>query len=86
MLLTILASLTTFMGVLMSMGHFAQARRIVQRQSSKDVSLTTYAIFMMGSWTWLAYGAAVKSVPIVASFGIAVIGTTLVVILILRYR
>jgi MtN3 and saliva related transmembrane protein len=86
MLLTLLAWLTTLMGVLMSAGHFAQARRILQRKSSKDVSLTTYTIFMVGSWTWLAYGAALKSVPIIASFGIAVVGTTFVVILILKYR
>ena len=78
--------LVSVMGVLMSLGHFPQALKIYKNQSSKDVSLITYTIFMIGAWIWLFYGVIINQLPIIISFIIGVIGSTSVFILAIKYR
>lgn len=81
-----LSVLVSIFGILMSLGHFPQAMRIVKRKSSQDISLSMYLIFMVGSYIWLAYGIVFGIVPVIISFIVAVIGTTSVFVLTLRYR
>jgi MtN3 and saliva related transmembrane protein len=78
--------IVTILGILMSLGHFPQAYKIFKNRSSKDVSLITYSIFTIGSYIWLVYGILIKEIPVIISFSIAVIGTTLVLILALKYK
>ena len=62
----------------MSLGHFAEAYKLYERKSAKDVSVLMYVFFTLGSYVWLAYGIANKDLPIILSFSIAVVGTTVV--------
>lgn len=77
--------LVSIFGALMSIGHFPQAYKIYKNKSSKDVSLITYSIFLVGSIIWLIYGIMINETPIIISFIIGVIGTSLVFFLILKY-
>jgi MtN3 and saliva related transmembrane protein len=86
MIQEVLSVLTAILGVLMSAGHFVQAYRIWQRKSGKDISLTTYGIFWVGAFVWLAYGISLGEWPIIISFIIAVLGTSTVLFLTFKYR
>ncbi len=77
--------LVSIFGILMSIGHFPQAYKIYKNKSSKDVSLITYVIFFVGGIIWLIYGIIINEFPIIISFIIGVIGTSLVLFLIFRY-
>jgi len=86
MWIELLNFLVTLMGILMSLGHFLQAYKIYKRKSAKDISLITYATFTIGSYVWLVYGIVMGAWPIIASYTISVIGTTIAMILIIKYR
>ncbi|HLC67640.1 MAG TPA: SemiSWEET family transporter [archaeon] len=85
MLIEMFNFLVAVFGVLMSLGHFPQARRIIKNKSAKDVSLTTYAIFATGSYVWLGYGLLINQFPIILSFVIGVAGSNLVLFLKVYY-
>lgn len=70
----------------MSLGYFPQAYKIYKNKSSKDVSLITYCVFTFGCWVWLTYGIVTHSWPVIAGFIVGVVGSSLVLILIFRYR
>ena len=86
MLKEIISILVSIFGILMSIGHFFQAGKIIKNKKAKDVSLMTYLIFFIGSFIWLIYGVILKELPIVISFIIGVIGSFLVLVLYSRFR
>jgi MtN3 and saliva related transmembrane protein len=79
--MTILELLTTFFGVLMSLGHFPQAYIMIKNKSGANVSLITYVIFAVGTTIWFFYGITIKNIPIITGYGPGVIGSWLVVFL-----
>lgn len=79
-------ALIILLGILMSLGHFPQALKILKNKSAKDISLVTYSIFTFGSYGWLVYGFVIKELPIIISFIIGSIGSTLVLILKIKYK
>ena len=81
-----LAILTSIFGTLMSVAHFAQAYRIYKRKSSKDVSLTMYSIFVVGTIIWVLYGIATRDWPVIISFGVGIVGCLAAFILTIYYR
>jgi len=84
--LYLLTILTSFFGVAMSLGHFAQAYKIFRRKSAKDVSLLMYGIFVLGTISWTLYGVAIVDWTIIISFGVGVIGCLCAFGLALYYR
>lgn len=86
MLKVIISILVSIFGILMSVGHFFQAGKIYRNKTAKDVSLSTYLIFFIGSFIWLVYGVVLEEIPIVISFIIGVIGSFLVLVLYARFR
>lgn len=82
----ILSILATLAGIIMSLGYFPQAYRMFKRKSVKDVSLTTYLIFLPAIIIWLIYGISIKSSPLIIANILAFIGCASVVVAYLRYR
>lgn len=80
------AAFTTCMGVLLSLGYYPQAYKIWKRRSAEGVSLATYAIFILGTNTYLAYGFYTHSFVLIAGFLFGAIGSWLVLALALYYR
>ena len=83
MLIQILA---TVLGIMMSLAYYPQAYRIWKNKSAKNVSTATYAIFSVGTTTWLIYGFYLRDLPIILSFLLGVIGSWTVLALSIIYR
>ena len=81
----ILATATTIVGTAMALGYFIQIAKILKTKSAKDLSLIMFVIFAVGVTLWLLYGFAIKSWPIIISFGVSTVGVYGVLILILKY-
>jgi MtN3 and saliva related transmembrane protein len=84
--LSVIKVLATIMGVIMSLGYFPQAYKVYKNQSSKDISISAFIIFSLGTLTWLIYGLTIMDITIIAGFVLGVIGSWLVLILSLIYR
>jgi MtN3 and saliva related transmembrane protein len=73
-------------GVLMAVSPLLQVRRILQRRSSADVSLSYLFVLQVGFVTWLAYGYALGNLAlIVPNFAALTVGTV-TMIATWRYR
>lgn len=73
-------------GVMMSLGYYPQAYKIWKTKSARDISLSTYYIFALGTFIWTLYGIYLKDLVIIASFSIGIIGSWLVLGLSLYYK
>jgi uncharacterized protein with PQ loop repeat len=60
-----LATAATLYGVGGALSVLLQARQMVARRSSRDVSLRFLATYVGGYAIWLVYGLNIQSVPIV---------------------
>lgn len=73
-------------GVLMAVSPILQIRRMVERRSSSDLSLSYLAVLLIGFTLWVAYGISIGNVALIipntVAFGVGV-ATVLVA---LRYR
>lgn len=81
-----LAIVAATWGVLMAVSPLLQIRRMVQRRSSSDLSLSYLGVLLIGFTLWMAYGISIGNfaliVPNTVAFAIG-IATVLVA---LRYR
>lgn len=82
----LLAGVATVYGVLAALAVLVQARQLLGRRSSCDVSARFFATYAGGYAVWLVYGAAVGDLPlvIVDAIGLACATVTLAVIVSLR--
>ena len=76
----ILAVLATIAGVVMSLGYYPQAIKIIKRKSARDVSPTTYLMFFPGIAIWLIYGISLNDFPLIIANTVALIGCAFVLI------
>ena len=76
----------SFIGVLMSLGYYPQAYTIWKNKSAQNVSIITFFIFSIGTLTWLIYGIKNNDIPVIASFGLGVVGSWLVLSLSIFYK
>ncbi len=74
------------MGVVMSLGYYPQAYKVWKNKSAADISIPAFAIFSLGTVTWLIYGLVMHDFPIVISFVLGVIGSWSVLILSIIYK
>jgi len=84
--MNLLAVLATIAGVIMSLGYYPQAFKIIKNKSAKDISLLTYSMFFCGIVIWLLYGISLKDVPLIISNILALIGCCAVLIPYFIYR
>jgi uncharacterized protein with PQ loop repeat len=84
--MTALADVALAAGLVTAVAPFAQARRILRRRSSDDVSLTWLWLYTGGCLVWIGYGISIESVPLVASQSLAATGSMLATFLTIRWR
>ncbi len=82
----ILSYLALMAGIAMSLASLPQAYKIYKNKNSKNVSILTYAIFLIGSVIWLIYGINIKNFPIIITYGFGSVSAFFVLIGIIRYR
>ncbi|WP_132979477.1 SemiSWEET family sugar transporter [Pigmentiphaga sp. D-2] len=76
--------LGTIAAVLTTLSFMPQLIKIWRTRSAADISYAMYALFILGLVLWLAYGAAIGSVPMVLANG-AVLAQALAVI-VMKWR
>lgn len=81
-----LAILAASWGVVMAISPALQIRRILERQSSDDVSIAYLGVLLIGFALWVAYGLSIPNLALVIPNSVAfVVGVTTVVVA-RRYR
>lgn len=81
-----LAVLVTAYGIGGASAGLLQARRLVERRQSCEVSALFLTIYTGGYAIWLAYGLSIGSPPLIVVDGIGVISATLTLAITLSLR
>jgi MtN3 and saliva related transmembrane protein len=81
-----LAVLAATWGVLMAISPALQIRRILERQSSDDVSLGYLGVLLVGFALWAAYGISLQNVALIVPNSVALVVGVVTVIVARRYR
>ena len=83
---TILGWLVSVVGVATGIAYVPQALRIWKRRSSDDVSILTYALFLVGQLIYLVYGIRIAQWPLIIGMAANIIGSVAVIASALRFR
>ena len=76
---------TTY-GVAMSLAPFLQARRMIQRRSSVDVSITYLAVLAVGFTLYFLYGLSVSNRLLIITNTVSIIATVITLAIAIRLR
>ncbi len=81
-----LALVVTVYGVVSGLAALLQARQLLERRRSCDVSALLFGVYLGGYVLWLAYGLSIGSAPIVTvnAVGLVSVASVLVIALSLR--
>ena len=82
----ILAVVAASWGVFMAISPLLQIRRMVQRRSSSDLSLSYVAVLLIGFALWIAYGVSLGNPALIIPNGVALAVGIATVLVALRYR
>jgi MtN3 and saliva related transmembrane protein len=83
---TFLATAASSWAVLMGIAPVLQIRNMLRQRSSREVSITYFAVLLVGFLLWIAYGAVAGLPALVIPNTVALLIGTTVVIVALRLR
>src|ERR1700759_4731138 len=83
---TVLATAASSWAVLMGVAPVLQIRRMLREQSSREVSITYFAVLLIGFLLWIAYGVSAGLPALVIPNAVALLIGTAVVIVAYRLR
>jgi MtN3 and saliva related transmembrane protein len=72
--------------IAMALGPVLQIRRIVDQQSSRGVSITFFAVLLVGFGLWLAYGIAARNLALIVPNTVAAVVMAATIGVAIRYR
>lgn len=81
-----LAVLAASWGVLMAISPTLQIRRILERRSSTDISLSYLAVLQVGFTLWISYGIALGNLAIIVPNSVAFLVGVATIVIAIRYR
>jgi MtN3 and saliva related transmembrane protein len=81
-----LAVIAASWGVLMAASPILQIRRMVERRSSDDLSLSYFSVLMVGFTVWAAYGISLGNLAIIVPNSVAFLIGLATIVIALRYR
>ena len=81
-----LAALAASWGVLMALSPILQVRRMLERRSSADLSLSYLGVLQVGFSLWIAYGVALRNVAIIVPNSVAFLIGVATILIAVRYR
>jgi uncharacterized protein with PQ loop repeat len=81
-----LAVLAAGWGVVMAISPLLQIRRILERRSSADVSISYLAVLIFGFVLWIGYGISIANAALIVPNAVALIVGVVTVVVALRYR
>jgi uncharacterized protein with PQ loop repeat len=81
-----LAVLAASWGVLMAASPLLQIRRMLERRSSADLSLSYLSVLVVGFILWVAYGTSLGNLAIVIPNAVALVVGLATILVALRFR
>lgn len=81
-----LAAIAASWGVLMALSPLLQMRRVLERRSSADLSISYLAVLQIGFSLWIAYGVALRNVAIIVPNSVAFLVGAATIAIAFRYR
>ena len=81
-----LAVLAASWGVLMAASPLLQIRRMLERRSSADLSISYLSVLVVGFVLWVAYGTSLGNIAIVIPNAVALVVGLVTILIALRYR
>ena len=81
-----LAVLAATWGVFMALSPVLQIRRMLVRRSSEDLSISYFAVLLVGFGLWCAYGLALGNAALIVPNLVALVIGSITVLVALRYR
>lgn len=81
-----LAALAASWGVLMALSPILQVRRMLERRSSADLSLSYLGVLQVGFSLWIAYGIALRNVAIIVPNSVAFLIGVATILIAVHYR
>lgn len=82
----ILALVAASWGVLMAISPLLQIRRMIQRRSSSDLSLSYLGVLLIGFTLWMAYGVSIRNLALIVPNAVAFMVGVATVLIARRYR
>lgn len=82
----ILDLLVSVVGIATGAAYLPQAVRIWKRQSSGDVSIVTYFLFLGGQAIYFVYGIRISQWPLIVGMGANMAGNLAVILSAARFR
>ena len=82
----VLGAIAASWGVLMALSPLLQIRRMRNRRSSADVSVTYLAVLQVGFTLWLAYGLSLSNLAIIVPNLVALVIGGVTIAIAHRYR
>ena len=73
MAVTGLAVAAAVWGVLMGVSPVLQIRRMLRQRSSRDVSISYFAVLLVGFVLWISYGIAARNLALIVPNGVALL-------------
>jgi MtN3 and saliva related transmembrane protein len=72
--------------IAMALGPLLQIRKIVQLESSREVSIAYFVVLLVGFFLWLAYGIAATNFVLIVPNAVAAAVSATTIAVALRYR
>jgi MtN3 and saliva related transmembrane protein len=73
-------------GVLMAISPILQIRRVLDRRSSADISVSYLAVLQVGFTLWIAYGIALRNAAIIVPNSVAFLVGVATILIAVRFR
>lgn len=81
-----LAFIAASWGVFMALSPLLQIRRMLERQSSQDVSVSYFLVLLVGFGLWVAYGIALGNVALIVPNSVALLIGSATILVALHFR
>jgi uncharacterized protein with PQ loop repeat len=81
-----LAIIAATWGVLMAVSPLLQIRRMVERRSSADLSISYLVVLMIGFTLWIAYGLSIGNLALIVPNSVALLVGLSTVLVAIHYR
>lgn len=81
-----LAVIAAAWGVLMAISPLLQIRRMVERRSSADLSISYIGVLMVGFILWIAYGVSIGNAALIVPNSVAFAVGVVTVLVAWHYR
>ncbi len=72
-------------GLCTTLSFLPQAIKIIKTKETGDISLLMYIFLEFGLFLWLVYGILIKSFPLMLANGMALLLSSIILILKIRY-